>query len=310
MRYRFVIALFFAAQAVWADNESALKDWDAGRHQQALAEWRRLAQSGDSLAQYHLGIRYLKGEGVPQSRATALDWLRRSADGGSVRSNELLGTLLMSSNGFTPDYDEALRRLTVAANGGSAIAKNNLAVFYLQGLGAPVDLAKARQYAIEARDGGAPDAGSLLAEIEKRTASPPPTRVISEALPPLPPAPTVPAPQEEAAPPAPPPPPPAPAAPPEPPVKSAPVPTDGSWLIHLSSVGNRDEAGREWNRLAKLSPKLKERQPIFTEVHLDNERQVTRILIGGFANRDSAKEFCKDLSPGPSCFVTRNAAYH
>jgi cell division septation protein DedD len=216
-----------------------------------------------------------------------------------VRSNELLGTLLMSASGFNPDYAEALHRLTIAAEGGSAIAKNNLAVFYLQGLGAPVDLAKARQFAIEARDGNAPGAAALLAEIEKRMFSPPPTSVISEALPP-------PLALAQAPAPAPVPPPPS----PEPEVKPAPLPADGSWLIHLASVGNREDAGREWNRLAKLSPKLKERQPIFTEVHLDQDRQVTRILIGGFADRDAAKTFCKDLSPGPSCFITKNAAYH
>ena len=172
MKRLIFLAFALLTAAVQADDASALKDWQDGRREQALAEWRRLAEAGDGVAQYNLAARYLSGDGLPQSRSTAIDWLRRSAEGGSLRSMELLGTLLMSNSGFTPQYPEALHWLNLASEAGSAIAANNLAVFYLQGQGAPVDLERAKRYAETAAKGGI-DNAAMRMEISRRMAPPP-----------------------------------------------------------------------------------------------------------------------------------------
>jgi hypothetical protein len=269
---RFVYAALFAlaAAAALADDASALKDWQEGRREAALAEWRHLAESGDTLAQYNLAARYLSGEGVPQNRATAIEWLRRSAEGGSLRSMELLGTLLMSSSGYAPQYPEALHWLTQAANAGSALACNNLAVFYLQGLGAPVDLARAHAFAVKAAEGGI-DNRAMLAEIENRLAPPKPAPAAQKAAPP-------------------------------PAGKT-------SWLIHIASVSKHSDAEGEWKRQQKLAPELVKFEPLYADVTLASGTQVTRIFVSGFADRDTARSFCDAVLRAKHCFVTSNPQF-
>ena len=273
-RLIFLAFAMWAGAAAYADNASAFKDWQEGRREQALAEWRRLAEAGDSVAQYNLAAKYLSGEGVPQSRNTALEWLRRSAEAGSLRSMELLGTLLMSNAGYTPQYPEALHWLNLAAESGSPVAANNLAVFYLQGQGTPVDLERAHRYALQAAKGGI-DNAVMVAEIETRLAPPPPVKQVALK---------------------PPPPPAAPAA-------------KGGWLIHLASVNNKNDAEGEWKRWQKLVPQLKQFEPVYADIILAAGNQVTRIFVSGFADRDTAKTFCDAVMPAKHCFVTSNPQF-
>jgi hypothetical protein len=268
----FVALLWLAGAAAFADDASALKDWQEGRRQEALAEWRQLAENGDTLAQYNLAARYLSGEGVPQSRAIALDWLRRSAEGGSLRSMELLGTLLMSSSGYAPQYPEAVHWLNLAAEAGSPIAANNLAVFYLQGLGAPVDLERAHGYAKLAAKGGI-DNSAMLAEIETRLAP-------------------APAPQPAAV-----------------ENKAAAPPAKITWLVHVASVTNRGDAEGEWRRLQKLMAPLQQFKSLYVDVKLASGNLVTRIFVTGFADRDTAKSFCEEVMRAKHCLVTSNPQF-
>ena len=43
---------------------------------------RRAAESGDAEAQYQLGLRYAKGDGVEEDQWEAVDWLRKAAKQG------------------------------------------------------------------------------------------------------------------------------------------------------------------------------------------------------------------------------------
>jgi TPR repeat protein len=47
-----------------------------------VAELRRLAEQGDVLAQYNLGIVYDTGKGVPQDYTEAVRWYRLAAEQG------------------------------------------------------------------------------------------------------------------------------------------------------------------------------------------------------------------------------------
>jgi hypothetical protein len=302
------LALLLAAAAS-ADNEGAYRNWNEGRRDEALAEWRRLAEQGDTLAQYNLAVRYLQGDGLPQDRTVAMDWLRRSAEGGSLRSMELLGSLLMSPSAFAPDYAEALKLLTTAAKAGSALAKNNLAVMHMQGLGVPVDLLKAHRYAEEAQRGGADNQG-LMAEIERRmspqqldeASGPPQTAIVAPLAPPA---------SAATAPPAPAPVPAAVEPPPAPPAAApvTPAQAKAGWLVHIASVTRRDDAPREWRRQQRANPQLQQFEPIYEDVLLASGAQVTRIFVGGFADRDTARSFCDLVKRGSACLVIRNPRY-
>jgi len=303
---------------VLASDASAFADWNEGRKEEALTEWRRLAEDGDPLAQYNLASCYLLGDAVRQNREMAIDWLRRSAAGGYVKSMELLGTMLMSQNGFQPQYAEALQLLSKAASAGSPIARNNLATMYLQGLGVPVDLMRAHRLAAEAVAGSGTESAKLLMAIEnlmtpqqlaevkatEGTESPnaatPPDAAPATAA-----APREPMPRPRAAPPlvatA--------AAPPPPTAPATSGKENAGWFLHIASVSTESQAKAEWQRQQKLFPKLAQADPVYVEARLTNGTRVIRIFVGGFADRDSALNFCTGYK-GSNCLAVRNPEYH
>jgi uncharacterized protein len=71
----------------------------AGNYTDAFKEWTEAAQQGDVDAQYNLGCLYVRGEGVPQNGAWAIDWLQRAADQGDVDA----ATWLLFSSLITDD---------------------------------------------------------------------------------------------------------------------------------------------------------------------------------------------------------------
>lgn len=85
---------------------------------QALADLRRLAESGDPMAQFNLGARYALGEDVKL------------------------------------DYAQAARWFTLAAEQGHVVAQSNLGAYYWAGTGVPKDLRKAYFWTVLAQTGG------------------------------------------------------------------------------------------------------------------------------------------------------------
>ena len=75
-----------AAPAARADYEAGRKAWGAGRHAEAVAEWRGAAAGGDARAMLALGRAYLKGLGVPQDYVLAHMWFNLSASRGEARA--------------------------------------------------------------------------------------------------------------------------------------------------------------------------------------------------------------------------------
>ena len=61
-----------------ADFQKGLDAHDRRDQATALREWAPLAEQGNAVAQYNLGIKYRQGQGVPQDDTTAVKWLRLS----------------------------------------------------------------------------------------------------------------------------------------------------------------------------------------------------------------------------------------
>ena len=79
--------------------DEGVASYRIGNYEDALKEWGEAAQRGDSDAQYNLGCLYLRGEGVPQNRGKAIEWLQRAAD-----QNDLdAATWLLFSTPVTDD---------------------------------------------------------------------------------------------------------------------------------------------------------------------------------------------------------------
>jgi TPR repeat protein len=94
---------------------------------------RMKAESGDAEAQFALGNRYIRGDGVPENFAEALQWLRLSADQGNTGAMNNLGIMHSRGMGVAQDYAEAAKWYQLAANQGDAAAMNNLAHMYKNG---------------------------------------------------------------------------------------------------------------------------------------------------------------------------------
>src|ERR1700747_1771839 len=91
--------LAFSSTAALSGFDEGAAAYRAGNYQDAFKEWSVAAQQGDVDAQYNLGCLYVRGEGVPQTRAGAVDWLQRAADQGDVDA----ATWLLFSNPITDE---------------------------------------------------------------------------------------------------------------------------------------------------------------------------------------------------------------
>ncbi|MDA9060739.1 sel1 repeat family protein, partial [Planktomarina temperata] len=64
------------------DFQKGFAAYNAGDYATALQEWKPLAEAGNVVAQYNLGVMYDNGYGVPQDYAEAVKWYRLAAEQG------------------------------------------------------------------------------------------------------------------------------------------------------------------------------------------------------------------------------------
>ena len=69
-----------------ADYEAGQRAWDAGRHSEALREWKVSANNGDAKAMLALGRLYMKGLGAPQNYVKAHMWFNLAASRGEAEA--------------------------------------------------------------------------------------------------------------------------------------------------------------------------------------------------------------------------------
>ena len=74
-----LIATLAGVGTAQADFEDGQRAWDAGRHSEALREWRAAANVGDAKAMLALGRLYVQGLGVPQNYVQAHMWFSLAA---------------------------------------------------------------------------------------------------------------------------------------------------------------------------------------------------------------------------------------
>ena len=144
---RFPVALVlsivcFAAPA-WGDFKAGEDAYHSGNYATALREWQPLAEQGQAVAQYQLGLLYANGQGVTKDDAKARQWYEKAAVQGHAEAQVNLGILLMYARGGQQDYKMAVYYLRLSANQGNDLAQRRLGQMYERGDGVPQDYVKA-----------------------------------------------------------------------------------------------------------------------------------------------------------------------
>jgi len=98
-----------------------------------------LAHVGMATHEYNLGVRYQRGEGVPQDFALAASWYRKAAEQGLAPAQVNLGLLYVQAQGVPQDYNEAVKWFRKAAEQDFPDGCFKLGVMYTNGTGVPQD---------------------------------------------------------------------------------------------------------------------------------------------------------------------------
>jgi TPR repeat protein len=105
---------------------------------------RQTEEPSDAEAQYKLGLRYYKGEGVAkQPVEAAVKWYRKAADQGYVKAQDNLGLCYHLGEGVAKDAVEAAKWYRKAADQGYALAQVSLGNSYCDGNGVEKDYVEA-----------------------------------------------------------------------------------------------------------------------------------------------------------------------
>lgn len=131
----------------------------------AFAEYKRLAETGDAHACYHLGVCHVEGIGVEKNPNAAMVWLEKSVAAGDVSARALLGLQLMQCE--KPDLKRAESLLSEASRAGIVFADVWLGIGYGESdsdvMGAfGRDTRRARMHLKKAAEAGALFAQSTL----------------------------------------------------------------------------------------------------------------------------------------------------
>jgi len=149
-----LLTLLVGNPAFSADFQKGLDAVQKGDFATALKEWKPLAEKGHAKSQYHLGVMYYEGEGVPQNVKTAVKWFRLAAEQGYANAQNNLGWMYRKGNGVPQNYETALKWLILSAEQGYARAQSNLGWMYRKGNGVPQDYKTAvKWYRLAAEQG-------------------------------------------------------------------------------------------------------------------------------------------------------------
>lgn len=116
-----------------SDQRNALSAYDRGDYLSALGFYRSLADQGQLMAEYMVGLMYANNQGVPQNYGEAMKWLRKAADQGEAKAQFNIGVLYFKGLGTQQSFAEASKWYRRAADQGEPAALYNLGSMYAKG---------------------------------------------------------------------------------------------------------------------------------------------------------------------------------
>ncbi|MDR2351709.1 MAG: sel1 repeat family protein, partial [Deltaproteobacteria bacterium] len=119
------------------DQESA-KDW----YWKAIEGFLKLAENGDVRAQYHLGIIFQEGKGVPCNPKISLNWFQEAGKKGLSLAQFSAGKILLNGEGVPKNSTLGISWISKAATQGLIAASLKMDELTAQGAANIVDLPK------------------------------------------------------------------------------------------------------------------------------------------------------------------------
>ena len=142
-----------------AQLQEAVKWYNQGLTEKCLPIFQELAEKGNVMAQFYLGLSYDKGKGVLKNERNAMEWYTKAAEQGHIIAQYNLALC------YRYDYKDARTAVewyTKAAEQGYALAQNSLGYCYETGIGVPIDERKAIEWYTKAARQGMNEAKDAL----------------------------------------------------------------------------------------------------------------------------------------------------
>ena len=133
------LVLLFSTVGLSADFQKGLEAYEEKDYKTALRRFKPLAEKGHADAQYHLGLMYAKGRGVPQNDETAMKWYRLAGKRGHAEAQYHLGRIYDKGYDVPQNYRTAVKWYRLAAEQGYISAQYLLGIMYEEGKGVPQD---------------------------------------------------------------------------------------------------------------------------------------------------------------------------
>ncbi|MGH8584589.1 MAG: tetratricopeptide repeat protein [Gammaproteobacteria bacterium] len=149
----------------YADLNSGVDAYKRGDYATALASLRPLAEQGNVDAQFHLGLMYANGHGVPEDRQRAAEWFDKAVGKFDASAPFNIGVMYYEGKGVAKDRKIAAEWFYKAAELGDSEAQFNLALMYDRGDGIASNMDEAIKWYEQAALQGVTDAQVTLGDI-------------------------------------------------------------------------------------------------------------------------------------------------
>ena len=120
-----LILTICSVESSLADIDSGIKSFYDEDYATALAEFSKLAEQGDSNAQYWLGLMHQSGSGVKQDYVAAKELFEKAAKQGELGAQMQLAELYLLGHGVEQDNVRAHMWFSIAARHGMKFAEKN-----------------------------------------------------------------------------------------------------------------------------------------------------------------------------------------
>ncbi len=129
-----------------ASTASAIRDYQKGDYEAALAEFQAQSQKDDPQAIFYVALMYMNGQGCVRQPMEATRLFQKAAYLGSPEAAVALAGAFREGLGVKRDYAQALIWEREAAKAGSAQALKNIGDYYLNGWSVRPDAAEAAKW--------------------------------------------------------------------------------------------------------------------------------------------------------------------